>query len=321
MTTIGIKRAAASAVAAAALAAIPVSAASAEWKPAGPITLNIAFKAGGGTDTQARLIGEALAKKKGWKFIYKNITGKGGANLARAMKGAKADGLTLGMAVTETFTYVPLISKKAGYTAGDFDYIITTAPTQMGVVVRADSGWKTMEDVARAAKAGKKIRFAIMSQRLGDAAYVIGQKYGIKFNNVKARGGRGVLNALMAKDVDIGFIAGIHHKAVKAGQLRNLLSAENERLRMSPNVPTLKEAGIAYEFGVKFLVFAPKGMPADAKKALADAFAEVLSDSNSKASKFVNRAFGVPPLDTGAKLDKVIADGIALNKKLLATIN
>lgn len=303
------------------LALVPAHQAAAEWKPAGPITLNIAFKAGGGTDTQARLIGEALSKKKGWKFIYKNITGKGGANLARAMKGAKADGLTIGMAVTETFTYVPLISKKAGFTASDFDYIITTAPTQMGLVVRADSGWKTMEDVAKAAKSGKKLKFAVMSQRLGDAAYVIGKKYGIKFNNVKARGGRGVLNALMAKDVDIGFIAGIHHKAVKAGQLRNLLSAENERLRMSPNVPTLKEAGIAYEFGVKFLVFAPKGIPAEAKKTLADAFAAVLSDKSTKVSKFVNRAFGVPPLDTGAKLDKVISDGIALNKKMLKSIN
>ena len=36
----------------------------AEWKPAGPITLNIGFKAGGGTDTQARLIGEELSAKK-----------------------------------------------------------------------------------------------------------------------------------------------------------------------------------------------------------------------------------------------------------------
>ena len=48
----------------AALAFVPT--AQAEWKPSGPITLNIGFKAGGGTDTQARLIGEALAAKKGW---------------------------------------------------------------------------------------------------------------------------------------------------------------------------------------------------------------------------------------------------------------
>jgi len=316
-----MKRALLSGLTLAALAVVPTQQALAEWKPAGPITLNIGFRAGGGTDTQARLIGEALSKKLGWKFIYKNIAGKGGANLARAMKGAKADGLNIGMAVTDTFTYSPLVSKKAGYSAADFDYIITTAPTQMGLVVRSDSGWKTIDDVVKAAKGGKQIKFAIMAPRLADMAYVIGKKYGVKFNQVKARGGRGVLNALMAKDVDIGFIAGIHVKAVKAGQLRNVLSAESTRLRMSPNVPTMMEAGIQLDGGVKFLVFAPKGIPADAKKALADAFASVLRDKNSKAFKFVNRAFGTPPLDTGAALDKLIVDSIAANKKMLAQIN
>lgn len=204
-----------------ALAAVSATSASAEWKPSGPITLNIGFKAGGGTDTQARLIGEELSKKKGWKFIYKNVTGKGGANLARTMKGGPKDGLTVGMAVDTTFTYTPLLSSKLGYTMGDFDYVISTAPTQMGLAVRKDSGWKTMDDVVKAAKS-KKLKFAIMSPRLGDAAYLISQKFGVKFNRVKAKGGRGVLNGLMAKDVDLGFIAGIHVKAVKAGDLLNV---------------------------------------------------------------------------------------------------
>ena len=79
------------------------------------------------------------------------------------------------------------------------------------------------------------------------------------FNQIKVKGGRGVLNSLMAKDVDIGFIAGIHVKAVKAGDLVNLASAEAGRLGMSPNAPTLRELGIPYDFGATFVVFAPKG--------------------------------------------------------------
>lgn len=304
-----------------ALAALPVTGAMAEWQPSGPITLNIAFKAGGGTDTQARLIGEELARKKGWKIIYKNITGKGGSNLARAMKGANPDGHTIGMAVDTTFTYNTLISSKAGYTIDDFDYIITTAPTQMGLVVRSDSGWTSIDDMVAAAKGGQKLKFAIMSPRLGDAAYLIGKKYDVGFNRVKAKGGRGVLNGLMAKDVDVGFIAGIHVKAVKAGELRNLASAEATRLGMSPDAPTLRELGIPYDFGVRFLVFGPKGMPADAKKTLAEAFAAILSDDGSKATQFVKKAFGTPPLTRGAELDKQMADNLADNQKVLATIN
>lgn len=300
--------------------AMAPAAALAEWQPKGPITLNIAFKAGGGADTQARLIGEELAARKGWKIIYKNVTGKGGGNLARAMKGGNNDGHTIGMAVTSTFSYDPLVSKKAGYTAADFDYIITTAPTQMGLVVRADSGWKTVDDLAAAAKDGKALKFAIMAPMLADAAYLIGKKYDVKFNRVKAKGGRGVLNGLMAKDVDVGFIAGIHVKGVKAGELVNLASAEADRLGMSPDVPTLKELGIPYSFGVKFLVFAPKGMPADAREAIGNAFKEIMSDESTKARQFVQRAFGTPPLLTGAELDKFMAEELEARKKMLASI-
>ena len=301
----------------AALAFVP--AAQAEWKPSGPITLNIGFKAGGGTDTQARLIGEALAAKKGWKFIFKNVAGKGGSNLARTLKGGATDGLTIGMAVTQTFTYNPLISKKIGYTPDDFDFVISTAPTQMGVVVRSDSGMKSLEDLAKKAKGGP-IKFAIMSPRLGDAAYLIQQKYGVKFNQVKVKGGRGVLNGLMAKDVDVGFIAGIHVKGVKAGDLVNLASAEEGRLGMSPDVPTLRELGIPYAFGATFVVFVPKGTDKAAQEGIAAAFKEILSDKSTKASKFVNRAFGPPPLKTGKALADQVAKEIADNKKILATI-
>lgn len=303
-----------------ALALVPATHALAEWNPSGPITINIGFKAGGGTDTQARLIGEELTKRKGWKIIYKNVAGKGGSNLARTLKGGPTDGLTLGMAVDMTVAYNPLLSKKIGYSHEDFDYIISTAPTQMGLVVRKDSGWKNIDDVIKAAKA-KQLKFSIMSPRLGDAAYLISKKYGVKFSRVKAKGGRGVLNGLMAKDVDIGFIAGIHVKAVKSGDLINVASAEAARLRMSPDVPTLKELGIPYDFGVTFIVMAPKGTDPEAQKAIAAAFKEVLSDKNSKARQFVERAFGEPPLQTGEELKKFIYNQVETNKKVLATIN
>jgi tripartite-type tricarboxylate transporter receptor subunit TctC len=303
----------------AALASMYSMSAMAEWKPSGPITLNIGFKAGGGTDTQARLIGEELSKKLGWKFIFKNVAGKGGSNLARTLKGGPKDGLTIGMAITSTFAYSPLLSKKIGYTADDFDYIISTAPTQMGLVVRKDSGWKNMAEVVAAAKSNK-LKFAIMSPRLGDAAYLIAKKYGLKFNTVKAKGGRGVLNGLMAKDIDIGFIAGIHVKGVKAGDLVNVASAEATRLGMSSDVPTMRELGIPYDFGITFVVFAPKGTDPKAKDAIAAAFKRVLSDDKSKARAFVKRAFGEPPLKTGAALAKQLADELANNTKVLATI-
>lgn len=300
-------------------AMLPAGQAIAEWSPDGPITLNIGFRAGGGADTQARMIGKELSEQKGWTIAYKNTPGKGGGNLARAMKEAPNDGLSIAIAVTDTVTYNPLVSDKTGFTHADFDYIITTAPTQMGLVARADSGWKSLEDLAEAAKE-RDLKFAVMAPRLADGAYVIAQSQGIKFNQVNVKGGRGVLNSLMANDVDVGFVAGIHVKGVESGDLVNLASAESTRLTMSPDVPTLREQGVPYDFGVSFLVFSPKGMPEEAKKGIADAIGEILRNEDSEARQFIQRAMGTPPLLTGAELDQHIEDLVIQNQKMLASI-
>lgn len=304
----------------AAFAFLPTTKANAQWTPSGPITLHIGFKAGGGTDIQARLIGEELTTRKGWKFIFKNIAGKGGANLAHVLKDAKPDGLALGMAVTSTFTYMPLIGNNLGYSIENFDYIILTAPTQMGLAVRADSGWRSLEDLARAAKSGKQITFSIMSPRLDNAAYLIGQKFGFKYKTFKAKGGRGVLNGLLAKDVDVGFIAGLHSKAVKAGDIINLASVENQRLTMSPNAPTLREIGIPYDFGIRFVVFAPKGLPADVRQSIADSIGAIIHDPASKTRQYIQRNFGTPPMTSGAILDAAMRAELNANVMIVKSI-
>ena len=55
--------------AACAIVVMATSGTLAEWKPSGPITMMIAFAAGGGADTQARMIAEELEKRHGWKII------------------------------------------------------------------------------------------------------------------------------------------------------------------------------------------------------------------------------------------------------------
>jgi len=306
--------AAAAATAALAIAASPSVA---EWRPSGPINLMIAFRAGGGADTQARLMAASLEKGKGWKIIPQNVTGKGGAVLARKLKSQPNDGLTIGIAVTETFGYSMLAVKNAGYSLNDFTFVTTTAGSQMGIVAKSSRGWKSIHDLVKAAKGGAKIKFGAMSPRLADLAYTVQQKFGIEFNTVMFKGGRGVLNAITAGDVDAGWVAGIQGKGVRSGDLVNLLSGETGRLKVSPDAPTLKELGIPYDAGAKFMIVAPKGIPADARKGLADAIASILKDKSTKAAQFVTRAFGGPLLISGAALDKLLADGVASSKKLM----
>ena len=298
------------------LAAMPAGAL-AQWKPSGPINLMIAFSAGGGADTQARLIAAELEKRKGWKIVPQNVTGKGGAVMAAKLSSQPNDGLAIGIAVTETFGYNMLAAKKKQFSEKDFTYITTTAGSQMGLVAKTARGWKSIHDAAAAAKGGKTLKLGAMSAKLADLAYTMEQKLGIKFNVVMFRGGRAVVNAVTAGDVDVGWGAGIQNKAVRAGDLVNLLSAEKTRLALSPDAPTLGEIGIPFTGGASFLIVGPKGIPATARKEYAAAIAEVLNDKSTKAAQFVQRAFGGPKLISGAALDKLIADGIAASKKLM----
>ena len=289
----------------------------AEWKPSGPITVLIGFSAGGGTDTQARLIAAELEKRKGWKIIPQNMPGKAGGIMARKLKNMPADGLSIGMAVTESFGYAMLASKKAGYTAKDMTYIATTTGSQMGIVAKTGKGWKTLKDVISEAKKGKVFKFAGMSPKHADINYLIEQKYGVKFNTVILRGGKKVMNAITAGDVDLGYGAGIQAKAVRAGQMVNLASGLGKRLKVSPDAPTLMEMGIPYDLGAKFIFVGPAGMPSNVRKTLADAIGGVINDPSTKASKFVSARYGGPEVITGKKLDKFIQANIEDSKKLM----
>lgn len=305
-----------SAALAATLIAAPL-AAKAEWQPKGPITMMIAFTAGGAADTQARLIAEELEERKGWKVIPEAVLGKGGGVLAARLAKSPADGTAIGMVVSETVSYNMLAEKKPGYAENDFTYLTTTAGTQMGIVAKSNRGWKSLADVTDAIKKGQKVSFGAMSQKLADGAYLLGKSQGVSYNIVNLKGGKAVLDAVTAGDVDIGWVAGIQKRSVDSGDLVNLASAEKKRLKMSPAAPTLKEFGFNGDFGIYFMFVAPKDIPGEARAALTQAIADILKDPKSKTNAFIVKTFEEPSVITGAELEKYIGTQIVEAKDML----
>ena len=288
----------------------------AEWKPSGPIKLMIAFAAGGGADTQARLIAEALETKLGWKFIPENVTGKGGLNLAKALKDQPNDGTAIGMAVTETFGY-NMKASKAGMSPADFTGITTTAGFQMGIVARTSKGWKSFAEMIAAAKGGEKVRFGVMSPKLADLAYLLGKAQGVEFNIVSVKGGKAVMNGVNAGDLDAGFMAGIQIKGVAAGDLVNLASGLSAPLKQTPDAPTLADLGVPFNADGYFVLVGPAGMPEEARDALAKAIGEVAGDSSTKAGGLIKKAFGGPSLISGGALSALLSAGFEGAGKLI----
>lgn len=278
----------------------------ADWTPPGPIKLMIAFAAGGGADTQARMMAEAIEAKYGWEIIPEQVTGKGGLNAAMALKDQPADGSAIAMIVTETLGY-NLQAAGAG-TPDMLTPISTTAGTQMAVVALSSSGYATLADVIEAAKGGTEIRFGVMSPMLGDLAYVIGKNNGVDFNIISVRGGKAVMNGLNAGDMDIGFGAGIQAKAVQAGDMVELASARNGQLANTPDAPLLADFAVPYTNDTMFLVAGPAGMDAAAQEAIAAAIADVV-ESDGTLNGFLNKGFGGPSVLAGDALTALVQDG------------
>ena len=292
-------------------------AAAADWTPPGPIKLLVAFRSGGGADTHARLIAEELEARHGWKFIPEEVAGKGGLNMAKALKDAPADGTVIGLGVTEFFGYSMAAAPKARLAPSNFTPIITTAGFQMGVVASAEKGWQTIDDAFAAAKDGETLSFGAMSPRLADLAYLLGKANGINFNIVSMRGGKAVYDAINAGDVDMGFVAGLQTKSVAAGDMVNLASAITTPLKQSPDAPLLADRGLTFDAEGEFMFTAPAGLPEEARTALADAIEAVITDPETKAGAMIARAFGGPVVFKGDALADRIQLGFDSSDALL----
>ncbi len=278
----------------------------ADWTPPGPIKLIIAFAAGGGADTQARLIAEELESRHGWSIVPEQITGKGGMNLAMAIKDEPNDGSVIGLVVTETLGY-NMRAADAGVTPTDFTPIVTTAGFQMGIVSQSSKGWNDFHDVIAAARSGEEIRFGVMSPKLADIAYLLGRENGIDLNIIQVAGGRAVMNGVNAGDMDLGFMAGIQSKGVAAGDLVNLASALSTPLQQTPDAPLLSDLGVDFTADGYFLFIGPQGMPAEARDKLASAIAEVVQDYSTKAGGVIRNSFGGPSVIMGDALDELVS--------------
>ena len=287
------------------------------WKPSGPIKMIIAFAAGGGADTQARLIADDIQNATGWEVIPEQVTGKGGVNALVALKDMPADGTAIAMVVTESLGYNAAASMGSGIVPSGFTGLTTTAGFQMGVVAKADKGWNSFEDMLAEAKNGN-LRFGTMSPRLSDLAFLLGEAQGVEFNIVQVAGGRAVMNGVQAGDMDLGFMAGIQRKGVASGDLVNLASALSNPLVQTPDAPTFADLGVQFNADGYFVFVAPGGMDPKARDAITAAIVE--ATKSGQASGMINNAFGGAVTIQGAELDALLQSDFESASALMAAV-
>ncbi|WP_232468080.1 Bug family tripartite tricarboxylate transporter substrate binding protein [Bordetella genomosp. 13] len=232
------------------------------------IELVVPWAAGGGTDAQARMIAPPLAERLGKQVVVVNRAGAGGVvGTTGFVNSAKPDGCTLIMATGATNATAPYLFKDLKFAPlDDFTPIAFVAESPNILFVRADSPYKTVQDLVDAGRA-RPGALTYASGGVGASSHLAGalfvEKAGVVAVHVPYQGAAPAIADLLGGQVDFSVDTGSQLGHVRAGKLRALAVAAQERIAALPDVPTFDEAGIN---GVHYSfwggVAGPKGLPA-----------------------------------------------------------
>ena len=271
MHTLITRRALAALVVAASASALTGQAAQAQDWPTKPITIVVAYPAGGGTDTTIRAMTDIMSEKLGQPILVQNVGGAGGGVAAAQVAQAEPDGYTLLATNSTSVTLAPLV-QQAPYSMESFEPVALLGEFQNAYFTGANAPYSTLDElVAYAKEQGRPIKGA--SQLALDRLvmqYIANQR-GVEFIPVPVQGGSGSVQAVMSGDVDVAFSGGSWAPIVEAGDAKALFAASYEPLKMAPDLVTMKDLG--FDFGTTAFIplYAPAGTPEDVIQKIAAA--------------------------------------------------
>jgi len=295
--------------------------AAAQDYPNKPITLIIPWVAGGPTDIVMRAVAEAAQKHLGQPIIVENKAGGGGSvGPAQMAATAKPDGYTISQ--MPDAVYRMQITQKTTYDSQtDFTYIIQLTGYAYGVTVPMDSPFKSWQDVAAYAKDNPgKLNYG--SPGAGSTPHMgmerIQKQLGIKLVHVPFKGAAEVNIAVAGGHIMVGASGTSAKTLADAGKLRFLNIWTPSRLKMLPDVPTLRELGIPFDIEGPIGVAGPKGMDPKIVTILHDAFKKTLDDP--KVLEVLAKMELVPAYKNGADYKKALAESMEVERGIMTEI-
>ena len=278
-----------------------------KW-PTKPITYIVPFGAGGTTDVLARLITPKAAAALGTTFVIENKAGAGGSMGSEFTAKAAPDGYTIQGGTISSHAINVSLYPKLGYDpVRNFQPITMIGSMPNILVVRADSPYKTVQDVVAAAKAKPgSINYA--SSGNGTSQHLSGvffeQLSGGKLVHVPYKSSAESLNALLSgQGADMIFenlAPAMPH--IKAGKLRALGVTSAKRSSALPEVPAIGETLTGFDISSWQAIFAPAGVPKPIVDRLSTELIKAINDPDNKA-KLVAQGIepgGMTPAELGA---------------------
>ncbi|MCK9259850.1 MAG: tripartite tricarboxylate transporter substrate binding protein [Azoarcus sp.] len=245
--------------------------------PEKPVNVIVPWGAGGDSDLTTRLWADAMEGALGTPVVVINKAGGGGVIGTTFVASSKNDGYTLVNAGLSNVLVTPNFSKTP-YDFSSFVPVVKLSSVPLGILVPADSPYKTFDDFIAAAKAGRLTQGSWGAASSGTVlASIIADQagYDVKFvhGNTTAESMVALIGGHIDSAVSFPPAFGPH---VKSGRARLLVL--NQKMAEYPNVPTFADYGIKGSFEGWSGVFAPKGTPPEVIQKLVNASGKVMDE-------------------------------------------
>lgn len=289
--------------------------------PNRPIRVIVPQPPGGGFDTVARALAEPYGARLGQPIVVENRPGGGTLIGTEAVAKADPDGYTLLLGASANIVLSPGLYKKVPYDAkADFVPIGLAVANTYTLVARNDLPFASLKElVAHARQNPGKLTYASAGSGTGQhvAAAVLWHLSGVSVTHVPYKGAGPAYQDLLPGRVDVFFDASSTAKVqIDSGRVKPLAVSGPKRLDVHPNVPTVRETGVAdFEMVSWIGFFARTGTPAPVLARLREDFAAVMA-TPQVAAGFEKR--GLEPLRLSlAETEALVARDIDKWTKLL----
>lgn len=266
-----------------AFAALGVPQTLAQQFPSQPVRVIVPFPPGGGTDILVRLIQDKYSARLGQPVVIDNRPGASGNIGGGVAAKSKPDGYTLLVQATIVGIYPTVFASLPYDPLKDFVWIGGVAESPAVIVTNPNSKLKTIGDLMAEAKARpKQVNFA--SAGVGSPQHLATERLGrlnnVEFTHVPYKGSATAVTDLLSGVLDFGTLSlSSVLSLIQEGKLRALALASDNRSKLMPDVPTIKEAGLGDVSGtVRFIIGAPTGTPDAAVEKLSSDLQAVVKD-------------------------------------------
>ena len=237
--------------------------------PNKPVRIVVPYGPGSSPDVIGRIVAEKLALRLGQPVVIENRVGAGGNNGTGSVAKAAGDGYTYVISTNGPLVYNTVLYKKLPYDPFTELRPVVLAGGQANVcAVRTDSSINTLKDLVAAMKKNPG-KFNFSSTGTGSLSQLGVELLKVKTDtyavHIPYASSPLAILAVLQGDVQFACVPAVAVlPQVKAGKLRTLAVSTAQRSFLTPDIPTMKEAGLSEIENMAWMaIMAPASTPDD----------------------------------------------------------